>query len=188
MSSGLIYLTLCALVVTTALNLWLVVRLAQKVELIDQSDTPELTLPAGSRLPTIAAHLANDPQVDISLNDIQNAFVILFLSDGCPSCKEVAEEVSEHHSFFQSSNVGLWIMTLRAAPVIRKRLEERGLGRNIIDVSPESLKLLNPKSASPFYIFVNAENVIEAGDFVGDENWNSFVAQIKDEAESQLNI
>ena len=66
---------------------------------------------------------------------------------------------------------------------LERGLKEQGLGRNIVDVSPESLKRLNPKSASPFYIFVNAENVIEAGDFVGDENWNSFVAQIKDEAE-----
>jgi hypothetical protein len=38
--------------------------------------------------------------------------------------------------------------------------------------------MLNPRRASPAYLFVASDLVVQAGGFVGDEDWRAFAAQL----------
>jgi hypothetical protein len=45
--------------------------------------------------------------------------------------------------------------------------------------------MLNPLSAAPLYIFIDEASAIRAGNYIGDENWERFAAQMREIASTR---
>jgi hypothetical protein len=73
--------------------------------------------------------------------------------------------------------VAVWIMTA-------EQLTPADLGQSdqcenfFLDISRTTLTMLNPRRASPAYLFIGADMTAQAGGFVGDKDWLSFAAQL----------
>jgi hypothetical protein len=164
MDGDLVQLVLLVLTLATALNLFLTLRLAARLRGGAAAAEP-LTVALGVRLPQVAA---------LNLPESAPA-VIVFLSTGCPACRTKVAELSAILPGMARAGV-----TLRIAGIgdIAELIAGTPLPRHLVELEEEALDALNPRRAAPAYIFTDAEGVALASDFLGDENWRSFAAQM----------
>jgi len=180
-------LTLVVLVVltfSTALNLFLILRLAAKVRMAAELSAPPSSLPLGRVAPAFEGSRRADGARIASKDLAGQAVVLVFLSAGCPKCREKAAELLEILPAIRSSGVALWIIGADAAHDISQVLGKSPLLDHAVVLDPATRQRLNPRGAAPFYIFIDDQAVVQASSFVGDEDWRSFVGQMREIAQA----
>ncbi len=71
----------------------------------------------------------------------------------------------------------MWVVTadqLKAADLG----QDASFESYFLDVNRIAYGMLNPRRASPAYIFLSADMIVQATGFIGDADWRSLVAQL----------
>jgi hypothetical protein len=106
------------------------------------------------------------------------ACALLFLSSRCDKCRERLPEVAALLPAAAAAGLALRIASLEPVFRVRRFLAGTPLAAATHQVRLEDYKKLNPRLASPAYLFVNHEGSIEAAGLIGDDNWQSLCAQL----------
>lgn len=179
MDGTLLSFLVALLSIVVAFLLFLVLRIAAVVNAQDYLRSPT-ALPAGSRLPDLAGYRLRDGE-RLSGDFLSGqAAVLLFLSPDCDDCRRRIDELADLYEGIRHSGVQLWVVSARSKKRMAAFLQHSPLLDHVLLVSPAVRQTLNPRNAAPFYIFVDDERRVLASNFIGDENWSSFVAQIRD--------
>jgi peroxiredoxin len=168
----LVFLTL-----SVALNMFLTLRLAAIVRnLVPAPET--LALPIGEALPAVQAHRATTGEL-ISTADMNGrAAVLIFLSASCKTCNEKLPQLEQLRTPMQAENVALWIIGMDSQRRMKRWLQRSALLEHLLLMQSNPRRQLNPTSGSPFYIFIDPRQIVQASGFLGDADWQSFVGQM----------
>jgi len=175
MDSQILYLTLAVLALGLALNIKLTLSVLHTTR--RERDTPE-ELPPGAPLPQVQARALRGGVVHRLGADGQ-ASALLFLSSKCPKCKTKLAEIGRMLAPAEEAGLDIWIVSHEPGWRLRQFLRGFPLTR-ALRVKLRDYKLLNPTLASPAYMMVNHEGVLEAAGMIGDENWLDLRAQLGD--------
>ncbi|MYM97392.1 redoxin domain-containing protein, partial [Duganella vulcania] len=107
------------------------------------------------------------------------AAVLLFLSSKCPKCKTKLPEIGRMLEPAEQAGLDIWIVSHEPGWRLRQFLRGFPLTR-ALRMKLRDYKLLNPTLASPSYMMVNHEGVLEAAGTIGDDNWLDLRAQLAD--------
>lgn len=172
-------LVVALLSLVVAFMVFLVLRLAAVVSAQDYLRSPA-ALPVGSRLPDFSGHRLSDGE-RLSGEFLRGqASVLLFLSPECDDCRLRVAELAELYEAIVRSGVQLWVVSARSRKRIAAFLQGSPLLDHVLLVKAPVRHALNPRNAAPFYIFVDDGCRVLASNFIGDEDWLSFVAQIRE--------
>lgn len=174
MDTDILYFTLAALAFGLALNLKLTLSVLQASR--RERETPQ-ALQAGEALRPVAARLLSDGS-KTSIAGQGQAAVLLFLSTKCPKCSGKLRELESLVPAARNSGLALWIVSEEPAWRLRRFLAPHHLAAHAARVGLNDYKAINPTLASPSYLFVSHEGVIDAAGFLGDENWLSLREQL----------
>ncbi len=172
-------LIVALLTLVVAFTLFLVLRLAAVVSAQDYLRSPA-ALPVGSWLPDFSGYRLSDGE-RLSGEFLQGqASVLLFLSPECGDCRLRVAELAQLYEAIVRSGVRLWVVSARSRKRMTAFLHDSPLLAHVLLVKASVRHALNPRNAAPFYIFVDDEGRVLASNFIGDEDWLSFVAQIRE--------
>lgn len=182
LDSTLLGTLVVVLTVLVAFNLFLSLRLTTLVNALAQARLPD-TVPIGAPLPRFRGRALLDGRriVADTFQDGQAA-VLVFLSPGCEACRHRLPELARMQSLMEEAGVVLWVIAQGSQGRLREYFDAAGLLPRVVRVDRSSLRRLNPKFSAPFYIFVDAEGIVQASSLIGDENWLGFREQIGDQA------
>lgn len=140
---------------------------------------PDLLFPAGVRMENFTGESRVGASVSIAAGE--TAYALVFLSKGCPKCRAVAADVAAAAAQTAGRGVDLWVVTaewLKAADLG----QDEGFEAYFLDLTRIAYAMLNPRRASPAYLFLAPDMIAEAGGFLGDDDWQSFLAQLSEPA------
>lgn len=187
MDAASLTFVVAVLALVVALLTFVVLRLAAIVSAQEYLRSPT-ALPAGSRLPNFSGLYAATGEHFASDGLAGQASVLLFLSPDCGDCRQRVEELNALYPALQRSGVQLCVISTRSRRRMTAFLGESPLLAHVVLVSVSLRQRLNPRNAAPFYIFADHELRVLASDFIGDENWRSFVAQVGEEEKPSATI
>ncbi len=144
----------------------------------DGGAPPDLLFPAGARVENFTGKSRAGTSVSIAAGE--TAYVIVFLSKGCPKCRAAALGVAAAAARTPGRGVDLWVVTaerLKAADIG----QDQEFEAHFLDMAGIAYAMLNPRRASPAYLFIAPDMVVEAGGFIGDDNWQNFLAQLAEQ-------
>lgn len=178
MDTSLIYIVLTGLAFATALNLFLILRLAH---IVLPPEEPKILVPlVGRAAPRFEAWRQTDGQ-RIASDDLAGRPVILvFLSPGCPSCREKTSQLIEILPATEKAGVALWIIGTDDTHDIAVLIRNSPLAARTLKMDATARKAFNPLGAAPLYIFIDDAMIVQAGSYLGDENWRTFVRQMRE--------
>jgi hypothetical protein len=175
----LLILSILAFGLALNLHLSLAVLRRQRME----RDVPAAPAP-GDQLPQMAARrlgsLARQP-----LAPDGQAHALLFLSSRCDKCRAHLPELAAMLPSALSAGLAMRIVSIEPGFRLRRFLAGTPLAAAAYRVRLADYKKLNPRLASPAYLFVNHEGIVEAAGLVGDDNWQSLCAQLAPAAAEQ---
>ncbi len=157
-------------------------RAASLLRLARRSGSAEvpLTLPIGQVVPAFEGQARVDGRRVTSEELEGQAAVLLFLSSGCSQCRGTIPELLQLLPAIRGAGIGLWILPADPRHDVSPLLERSALLEHELVVEHAVRARLNPRSASPFYLFIDHQRVAVASGMIGDDDWKSFVAQMKD--------
>ena len=157
-------------------------RIASLLRLTRRSGPPEppFTLPLGQIVPAFEGRARADGRRVTSAELAGQAAVLLFLSSGCPKCRGTVPELVQILPSIHSAGVSLWIVPADSRHDISLLLEGSALLEHVMFLEPAVRDGLNPRRAAPFYIFIDHRMAALASGQIGDDDWKSFVAQMKE--------
>ncbi|HSX59825.1 MAG TPA: redoxin domain-containing protein [Tahibacter sp.] len=176
---SLMSFVVAVLAVVVAFVLFLVLRLAAVVSAQAYLRSPT-AVPAGSTLPAFSGRRLRDG-ARLSGDFLSGqAAVLVFLSPDCEDCRRRIAELATLYDAIRRSGVGFFVVSARSKRRMRAFLQDSPLLGHVLLVSAAVRRALNPRNAAPFYIFVDDERRVLASNFIGDADWASFVAQIRE--------
>lgn len=180
LDSTLLGALVIALTALVAFNLFLSLRLTRLVNALAQARLPD-TVPIGAPLPRFQGRTLLDGR-SIAAGTFADgqAAVLVFLSAGCQACQQRLPEIARMLPLMEEAGVALWVVAQGRQRDLHAYFETTGLLHRLVRVDRRSLHRLNPKFSAPFYIFVDAEGIVQASNLIGDENWLGFREQIGD--------
>ena len=179
MDDNLLLLTLGVLLFATALNLWLTLRLAARMR---EELAPALTVPIGGPVPAFDATAPAQERQLRSSDLAGQPFVLVFLSPGCKTCAGKIGELADLAPRAARAGVGLWIVPADDAYDIQDLVGGTALADHVLVLDADARLRLNPLKMVPFYLFVDEALVVRASNQVGDENWRTFVGDLREAA------
>ena len=182
MDDSLIIVLVTFLTLAVALNLLLTLRLATAVH--NQPVQTPLTVPIGQRLPDFAGRRYTDRSVVSAADLAGQPAVLIFLSAACGDCRKKLPELLDLHPSMRSAGVLLWIVGTQSDGDIVQLLQASPLIDDLILLPAAERLKLNPRNSAPFYIFVDHQGAALASNFLGDEDWQSFLQQMAEVAGS----
>lgn len=185
LSPAVLWVVLAVLVVLVVLNLLLTLRLAGIVQQREYDRLP-LAFPIGAPLPEFTARRQGDGAVLSSASLSGAAAVLVFLSPACGDCRRRRLELIELHPAIAASGIGLWLFGAGARRRVRAFFEGTPLADHVMSIRPGVRRRLNARNAAPFYLFVDDTGTVVASGFVGDGDWSSFDAQMREVLASGL--
>ena len=178
MDSSLLTLVLIVLAFATALNLFLILRIIRIVHPVDQDE--DLVPLVGQPLPDFEVKRRADGEPVAFRELSKGAAALIFLSAGCPACKAKIPEIIEILPAAETAGVALWVAAANAHHDIAALTAGSPLAARILHLDPATRNRLNPLSAAPIYLFIDEASEIRAGNYLGDENWEKFLAQMRE--------
>jgi len=179
MDNALVGMLLLFLLAAVTLNLILTLRIAA---IVREAPEPQ-DLPFTLELDAAVPHFAGTTLVDgraMSADALGgHATVLVFLSSGCGDCRKRVPELVQLLPAMRRAGVSLWVVAMDAEAKARGFLGATPLFEHVVMLDAASRKRLNPRNASPFYIFID-DRVARASHFIGDENWQVFVGQMQE--------
>lgn len=177
MEASALLVAIAVLAFSVALNLWLTLRVLRATRSFVAAQGASLTPPIGQKIPEVAGRRI-DNGGRVSLPDGEQPAVLLFLSSTCPKCREKLPEISKVLALREEARLALWLVSREPAWRLRRFLRGTGLASVTLRVALQSYKALNPTLTSPYYLFLDEKGALVAGGLVGDEDWQSFQAQM----------
>ncbi len=177
------------LTLAVAFNFFLYLRMSKLVIQLVFASLPD-SVPVGEALPDFNARSVLDGR-RISASEIlaEEATVLVFLSRGCEKCRQRLPELERMLPLMQEAKVSLWVIGTGQKRLLRQYFEATLLLPRVLQVSVKYQRLLNPKYAAPFYIFVDSQRIVQASSLLGDDDWLSFRSQIGDlEADDDIQL
>lgn len=178
MNNVLLLLIMFFLVVVVALNLWLTFRMIHTLKYTNLKTNAPQSLSIGTITPNFSANRLTT-NTNITSNEYADyAKVWLFLSTACNKCKGKLPELEKVLSATNDSGVIIRILTNESERRMRFFLNSTVLQDIALIIDTITYSLINPLGASPYYMFVDTQNVLQAEGMIGDENWLGFVGQL----------
>lgn len=178
MDNTLLSLLLIALTVIVAFTLFLTLRLTMIVVANEQQRAP-LALPADSPLPAFTGRTLSGERLSALALTGQPA-VLVFLAPQCKDCQARVGEIVSMYPAMQRAGVALWLIGTTPRQRLIAFLADTPLLERVLWVSRAAARRLNPKTAAPFYIFIDHQRMVQASHLIGDENWLSFCQQMRE--------
>lgn len=176
MDSQILYLTLALLALGLALNIKLTLSVLHTAR--RERDVPE-PLPPGAPVPPVAARALRGGAVH-RIGAGGQAAALLFLSSKCPKCKTKLAEIGRMLAPAEQAGLDIWIVSHEPGWRLRQFLRGAFPLTRALRVTLRDYKLLNPTLASPAYLMVDHQGVLEAAGMIGDDNWQDLRAQLAD--------
>ncbi len=176
MDNQILYLTLALLAFGLALNLKLTLSVLHTAR--RERDAPEALAP-GAQLPPVPARALRGGATQ-RLGASGQAAALLFLSSKCPKCRTKLAEIGRMLAPAEQAGLGVWIVSHEPGWRLRQFLGGAFPLSRTLRVTLRDYKLLNPTLASPAYLMVNHEGVLEAAGMIGDDDWQALRAQLAD--------
>lgn len=157
-------------------------RIASLLRLARRSGSAEqpFTLPLGQVIPEFEGQARAGGRRVTSAELEGQAAVLLFMSSGCPKCRGTVPELLRILPAIRSAGVNLWIVPADSRHDISPLLEGSALLDHVLILERAMRERLNPRRAVPFYIFIDHRMVALASGLIGDDDWQSFVEQMKE--------
>lgn len=186
MDTSLIGLVVAVLTLVVAFNLFLTLRMAAIVGTREYMRSPS-AVPIGTILPRFTGRKLVDGR-RLSADDMAGqAAVFVFLSPECSECRVRVQEIAEMYTSIRCAGIALWVVGSHSKKRLAKFLKETPLLEHVLLVSTATRRRLNPRNAAPFYLFVDHQRTVLASNFIGDDNWLSFVEQMREaELEAEM--
>lgn len=182
MTASLLGLLVPILLVAVTLNLLLTLRLASLVRDAPEPQDLPFTLEPGSIAPTFSGRRLRDGSI-VSSEDLAGAPVVLvFLSSACADCRKKLPELAGILPAARRAGVEFFVVGMESEGRIRRFLAASPVADRALAMSARSRRKLNPRSGSPFYLFIDHEGTVKASHFLGDRNWGIFVQQMSEVA------
>jgi hypothetical protein len=162
-----------------ALVLFLILRLAARLR---AAEVPPTTVPLGEKVPPFGGRARADGRPIGSEYLAGRPLVLVFLSPGCKTCAASIGQLVEILPGAASAGVALWIVPADDANDIALLVDGTPLTDHVLVLDPPSRRRLNPLTAAPFYLFVDEKMIARASNPLGDEDWRTFVAQMREAA------
>lgn len=178
MEASLLYTCLIILALLVALNLKLTLHLFELIRDPSLLNPPFLARPVGDFMPEIEGKSANNTPVHLA--ELGQASVLLFLSSRCPQCKEKLAEIQALIPAADDAGLSLLLVTQEPLRHFSKFLQHELLLNQVVKVSSKQYKQLNPSISTPYYLFIDHLNQLQAGGVIGDEDWLSFSEQMSE--------
>lgn len=176
MDRQLLLLILALLAFGLAVNLHLSLSVLRRT----RSEREMLTMPAprpGEPAPQVPARRLGARRREPLLPPGQSC-AVLFLSSKCDKCRERVPQVAALLPGAAAAGLALRIASVDPAFRMRRFLAGTPLAAAVYQLRMADYTMLNPRLASPAYLFVNHEGGIEAAGLIGDEDWQSLVEQL----------
>jgi peroxiredoxin len=176
MDSQIIYLALAVLAFAVALNLQLTISALHAARAERNAAEPLL---AGDPVPPVVGRPLDQWAVRQVVTEGQPV-ALLFLSSRCPKCRSKLAELEQMLPAARGAGLAVRLISREPAWRLRRFLDGRFPLPQVLRLSQRDYKLLNATGASPAYLFVNHEGILEASGLIGDENWLGLRAQLTD--------
>jgi peroxiredoxin len=170
-------LVLIILVISVAINLKLTFILIRRVNPLVMANTPELTCDIGEKLPAFNAYTYEKKAFDVSR--LNKACALIFLSSRCPQCKEKLKDIRDILPNLTPAGLELRLVSLESRRRLKSFFETQDLLEKCLLTDKSNYLSLNPRSKTPFYLFVDHNGHLEAAGTLGDENWQGFLQQMQ---------
>lgn len=177
MDQNLLLFVLIVLTFATALNLFLVLRVGRLVRAFSKPPT----IPIGRAVPPFEGRRPDGRELT-SADLAGQAAVLAFLSPGCPKCKEKAADILRILPAIREAGVALWIVPADDTHDIAELLGDTPLRDHVLVLDAQARLRLNPRKGAPFYVFLDDEGIVQASNYIGDEDWLSFIEQMEEVA------
>jgi hypothetical protein len=175
-----IHLALAALAGAVALNLQLSFRLLRLLKRHGLDGAPARPLPVGAALAAVRGRQLAGAGGWAEAPRAGQPAVLLFLSSKCAKCRGKLAELAALAPLAARAGVALWLVSSEPRWRLRRFLAGSGLDGAALCVGGKAYRRLNPLLASPAYLFVDAHGALQAGGPIGDEDWLSFAAQMRE--------
>jgi hypothetical protein len=157
-----------------ALNLHLSLAVLRRQRM--QNDVPAAPVP-GDLVPQISSRRLGTRSRQPLLPESQ-ACALLFLSSKCDKCRAHLPEVAAMLPAAAAAGLEMRIVSIEPGFRLRHFLAGAPLAAAVHQLRTEDYKRLNPRFASPAYMFVNHQAAIEATGLIGDDNWRQLCTQL----------
>lgn len=165
-----------------ALNLHLSLAVLRRQRM--EHEVPAAPVPGDPAPPLLARRLGARSRQPL-LPEGQ-ACALLFLSSRCDKCRAHLPEIAALLPAAAAAGLALRIVSIEPGFRLRRFLAGTPLAAAVHRLRVDDYKKLNPRLASPAYLFVDHTGRIEAAGLIGDDNWHSLGAQlIHGEAEEE---
>ena len=178
--NSLLVFILGFLILAVAFNLWLTFRLIRAIRLLPIQKAPVQNLEAGTQLSNVTLQRITDKEPATLHAYPEHAKVLVFLTSKCNKCKSKLPELRTSLEKAHEMGVIIWIVTLEAKRRMKRFLQDESLLQATMSADQSGYDYLNPQGASPYYLFIDSENTLQAEGFIGDENWAGFMEQLKE--------
>lgn len=179
MADSLLGIGMALLTLIAAFNLFLTLRLTRIVTTSESLRAP-IALPAGAVLPDFTGRTL-DGKRKLHADALHgNAAVLVFLDPGCGDCKIRVGELTQMMPAIRQAGVTLWVIGPRPGKRLARFLEGTPLREHVVLVDAAARRVLNPRNSAPFYIFIDHQRNVLASHFIGDDDWLSFVEQMRE--------
>ncbi|MEO0973491.1 MAG: hypothetical protein AAFX85_10395 [Pseudomonadota bacterium] len=179
MANALITALLLVLIPAVALNLWLTLRLASRLRVALTREAP-LTCPVDQTVPAFSGRRLTDGELIDQATLAGQANVLVFLSSACADCRSKLPVLLDLLAPMERHGIQCWLLSQEPEARARKFFTEHALAQRVVRLGRREYQQLNPRGAAPLYLFVDDQQVVRAGNFIGDANWMAFVDQIRD--------
>ena len=182
MNDPLVAMLLLFLLGAVTFNFALILRIAAIVRAVPEPQDLPFTLNLDAPVPQFVGTRLVDGRMVSSETLTGAASVLVFLSSGCGDCKKKVPELVQLLPAMRAAGVRLHVIAMEAEAKVRRFLADTPLLDHVLVLDRDIRIRLNPRNASPFYIFVDDQCVARASHFIGDENWQAFVSQMQEVA------
>jgi Redoxin len=185
MDPQFVAVVLFVLTISVALNFLLTLRLAAIVSEREYERLP-LAMPAGTPLPAFSAIRTRDRLKMTSDTLRGSAAIIVFMSPGCGECRARLVELAAMHAAIARAGVTLWMIATGNRRQVAEFLQGTPLLDHAMEIDKATGRKLNPRTAAPFYLFVDDGGIVLASNFIGDADWLSFCEQMKEYGNEEM--
>ena len=176
MDDNLLVLVLVAVTFAAALNLWLTFRLATRFR---QFTAPAFTIPLGQPVAPFEGTARAQSRAIRSSDLAGRPTALVFLSPGCKTCAGHVPELIDAARGAERLGVDLWIVPNDEVHDIDRLVAGTSLAERVLILDASARLRLNPQRAAPFYLFIDEASTALASNTLGDEDWQTFVEQMR---------
>lgn len=184
MDAGVLYLVLGVLAFGVALALRLALAAVDAARHLAAAGERQATPPFGDVIPAVTAR-ALQGSTRKALPVPGMPAVLVFLSSTCPKCRQKLPELADYLPQLDAAGLELWLISREPRWRLQRFLRGSPLAAHTLRVSMRSYRSLNPTMSSPFYLFVDEQGQLQTGGTIGDENWETFRAQMMEAGAEQ---